>query len=129
MSPMSSLSGRLPKGEQNGLASLEAAFVKNPMKPRPVLAIIDVAKIVDNVDTGEVEPQLRILRIESICPEDADLVEQLMRRAIETRVGMTQLPIDLEDEITAAFKNVDAIPEPPGPPSTDGQEPSGDDAA
>lgn len=112
------------------MAPLEAAFVNSPARPRAVMAILDVKSIVEDVDTGEVDPLLRILRIEAVRPEDASTAEQLMRRAIEARSGMTTLLIELEDEIRAAFRDAeDDIPEPPGPTPTNGQESSADDAS
>lgn len=101
---MSKLGGGLPKGQANGIADLDAQLVSDPARPHVIIAVVDVAKITEDVDTGEREPTLRIRRLERVLPGDAAAAEQLMRHAVDRRLGAEQLPIDLEDEITAIFK-------------------------
>lgn len=148
---MTALSGKLPKGDRNGLDELVAQFVKDPHRQHIVIAVVDVGKIVQNVDTGDFEPTLRILRIEQISPEDARDAETLVRRSLERRVGSTVLPFEMETEISAIFEQAAKemekhLPEgttvefkkghqPPPPPPADPDKPGhpepsdGDDAA
>jgi len=97
------LRGTLPKGEANGLDSIARDLVHHPDDPVVVIAVIDCHKIVTDVDTGEVEPTARILRIERLLSSDLSDAERLLRRALGKRSGATTLPLDLEDEIRAIF--------------------------
>jgi hypothetical protein len=100
---MAKLSGALPKGDRNGIADLEAQFVKDPTRTHVFIVVADTAKVTQNIDTGDVEPLLRILRIENVLPEDAARAEQLVRRSLEHRTGSKVLSIDLADEIAQIF--------------------------
>jgi hypothetical protein len=102
---MAKLSGALPKGERNGIAALEAQFVDDPTRTHVFIVVADTAKVTQNIDTGDVEPTLRILRIESILPKDARTAETLVRRALEGRTGVKTLDIDLADEISKIFSD------------------------
>lgn len=102
---MAKLFGAPPKGERNGITELEAEFVKDPTRSHVFIVVADTAKVAKNVDTGETEPSLRILRIENVLPRDAATAEQLVRRSLERRTGMETLSIDLEDEISEIFAN------------------------
>jgi len=102
---MTQIFGSLPKDDGNGLGRSVSAFINDPTRKHVVMAVVDTAKVTTNVDTGDVEPTLRILRIEEVLPEDANTAEQLIRRALEARTGDTTLPLDLEDEITAIFRD------------------------
>lgn len=98
------MSSALPKGERNGLEPLIPVFVNEPEALHVAIVIFRTAKITEDVDTGEREPQLRLLRVEPVLPQDASQAERMLRRALESRQGLTTLPIDMEDEITAAFE-------------------------
>jgi len=100
---MAKLSGALPKGERNGIASLEAEFVKDPTRTHVFIVVADTAKVIQNIDTGDHEPTLRILRIENVLPKDASTAERLVRRSLERRTGTKGLNIDLDDEIAQIF--------------------------
>jgi len=102
---MTKLRGTLPKGEANGLDSIARELVHDPDKKVVVVAVLDCYKIVTDVDTGEVEPTARIIRIERLLSEDLPAAERLLRRALEKRSGSTTLPLDLEDEIREIFGN------------------------
>lgn len=108
---MAKLSGKLPAGNRNGIADLESAFVKDPTRQHVLIVVTDTAKITENVDTGDSEPTLRILRVEQIHPEDARTAERLVRRALERRTGMETLDIDVENEIEAIFSEAAIDPE------------------
>lgn len=97
------LSSTLPKGDRNGLEPRIPVLINDPEALHVAIVIVRTSKITQNIETGEHDPQVKILRIECVLPADATQAEKLMRRALEHRQGVTTLPIDLEDEITAAF--------------------------
>jgi hypothetical protein len=71
-----------------------------------LLLIVDCKKVTTDNDTGEAVPTARIRRVEAVLPADLPQAEQLMRRALEKRNGRTMLPIGLEDEMRAAFRDI-----------------------
>lgn len=97
------LSSALPKGDRNGLEPRIPVFVNEPETLHVAVVIIRTAKITLDIDTGEHIPQVKIVRVEPVLPQDAKQAEKMLRRALEDRQGLTTLPIELEDEITAAF--------------------------
>lgn len=103
---MTKLASQLPRGDGNGLDAIARQLVEDPHALRAVVALIDCRKITTDNDTGEVEPTARIRRVEVIVGEDLALAEKVMRRALEKRLGETVLPIELEDEIADAFRDV-----------------------
>jgi hypothetical protein len=102
-----SVSGALPKGDANGLGPAVRGLIDEPHRYHVVIGIIDCAKITTNNDTGEIIPTARIRRIEVVLPGDLTVAEQLMRRALEKRAGRSVLPLDLEDDLRVAFKDID----------------------
>lgn len=97
----------LPKGDANGLGVITTDLIQHPHRYHVVLAIVDCKSITTDNDTGEVVPTARVRRIEVVDPADLKTAEKLIRRALERRSGTTVLPLELEDELTAAFANVD----------------------
>lgn len=104
---MTKLSGKLPEGSANGLDRISSELVDQPHKIHVVLALVDCKSLATNVDSGEVVPTARIRRVEVVVRDDIGLVDQIMRRALERRTGKQVLPIELEDELRAAFDGVD----------------------
>jgi hypothetical protein len=106
--PEISLSSRLPGGDANGLGSIAGPMVSNPHNVHVLVVLVDCAKTVTDCDTGDTIPVARIRRVEAIKgQDDIATCERLVRRAIEQRTGQTVLPMDLEDELNAAFENID----------------------
>ncbi len=101
------LGSSLPKGDANGLGCITAALIEYPHRYHVVLAIVDCKSVVTDNDSGEVVPTARVRRIEVVAPEDLPTAERIIRRSLERRSGKTVLALELEDEITAAFENVD----------------------
>jgi hypothetical protein len=101
------LVGNLPKGEGNGLDALARKLIDSPRDIHVVIALVDCKKIATDTDSGEVEPTARIRRIEAIQDEDRDIAAKMLRRALERRTGKAVLPFDLEEDIRAAFGNID----------------------
>lgn len=102
-----SLSGKLPRGDANGLGPLARALIQEPEQIHAVIILLDCTKIVTEVDTGETIPVARIRRAEAIRPADMREAQRLIRRAWEQRSGDTVLPMELEDDIEAMFKGID----------------------
>lgn len=104
---MTKLSSALPGGDGNGLAAIARQLVDEPHELHVVIAIVDNKTTKTNHDSDEREPTARIRRIEVIGGDDKEVAQQMMRRALETRTGQTVLPLDLEDELRAAFGDID----------------------
>jgi hypothetical protein len=101
------ISGALPKGDANGLGPAVRGLIDEPHRYHVILGIIDCSKITTNNDTGEIVPTARIRRVEVVLSGDLTVAEQLMRRALESRAGRTMLPLDLEDDMRLAFRQID----------------------
>lgn len=104
---MTRLSAQLPGGDNNGIGALARDLIDSPRKVHAVIALVDGKTLTTDVDTGATEPTARIRRIEVITDDDRRVAEQILRRAMERRTGQTVLPLDLEDDLTAAFDDVD----------------------
>ncbi|MFJ1461793.1 hypothetical protein [Nocardia sp. N2S4-5] len=104
---MPKLSPRLPGGDRNGLDLIAAAAVEHPHRQHVALVILDTKQVTTDADTGSAVATLRIRRVEIVDRDDLPTAERLVRRALERRSGDTVLPIELEDEITIAFKGLD----------------------
>lgn len=101
------LSAKLPQGNANGLSAISRQLVDNPHRFHALIVLVDCKGTTTDHDSGDVVPTARIRRAEVITPGDLSVAEKLMRRALETRSGETVLPMELEDEIIAAFQQVD----------------------
>lgn len=98
------LSGTLPKGDANGVATLDPFAVNESDFRHVVIAVISTKKIITDIESGDTEAQMRIDRIERVLATDAPLAEQLLRRALQKRLGETTLSIEVEDDIAAIFR-------------------------
>jgi hypothetical protein len=105
--PDAALGGTLPTGDKNGLTAIAGDLIREPARPRVIIALIDNPKTVVKNESGERVATVRFRRIEAVLPGDHPAAEQLMRRALEKRTGATVLPLDLEDELSAAFAEFD----------------------
>jgi hypothetical protein len=97
----------LPRGEGNGLADIATDLIKEPKRYRAVIGIVDCRRVSTDSDTGEQTATVRFRRVEPLLASDLPAAEQLIRRALESRSGLEQLPLDLEDEIHQAFAGLD----------------------
>lgn len=104
---MTKLNSQLPKGEGNGLTALARKLIDTPHDIHVVIALVDCKKVTTDNDSGEIEPTARIRRIEVIEEGDKDVAAKMLRRALERRTGKTVLAFDLEEDVRAAFGNVD----------------------
>lgn len=101
------LTTALPRGDANGLGALVRDLIDTPGSLHAVIAIVDCKSITTDADTGEVVPTARIRRIEALLPDDLGTARRLMERAMEKRTGRAVLPLGLEDEMRAAFQDID----------------------
>lgn len=107
---MTKLASGLPKGHANGLDSIAQDLIQRPEQQHVVIAFVDTKTITTDTDTGDSEATARIRRVEVITADDLPRAEQIMRRALDRRMGGTALPIELEDEITEVFGDIRVNP-------------------
>jgi hypothetical protein len=100
------IGGQLPKGEGDGLSVIAGDLIRDPHRLRVIMCIIDTRKVTTDFDSGDVIPVARIRRVEVVGGEDLSVAQQLMRRALEKRSDKTVLPLDLEDEMELAFRDI-----------------------
>jgi DNA segregation ATPase FtsK/SpoIIIE-like protein len=87
------LASALPKdNDLNGLNALSRKLVDDPETEHTIIAVIDCSKIETIVDTGDVEPTVRILRVEAVNAADDFDAEGMLKRALEKRTGKSVLP-------------------------------------
>ncbi|QOR55798.1 MAG: hypothetical protein YHS30scaffold324_30 [Catenulispora phage 69_17] len=97
------LASALPKGTANGLEPIVLPLCAEPERYQVVLAIVDCKEIKTDTDTGEVIPTMRIRRIEAITGLDKPAARRMIERATERRTGRTELPFEMEADLTNAF--------------------------
>jgi hypothetical protein len=92
---------KLPKGDTNGLAHLEAALADNP---DDVLVVVGLLR----ADTIELAPhdendprcvKTVLLHLEAINGTERDKVEKMLRQVYEQRTGKTALPFEGEQKL------------------------------
>lgn len=101
---MTKLNGALPK--ENGINDLNSLMINNTEKTYLVVGIIKPTKITTNLETGDAEATAAFHRIEVVTGNDLTTADQLIRRAIERRTGMIELPIETEDELKQLLSDV-----------------------
>jgi hypothetical protein len=102
------LLGRLPSGDGNGLSAVASDLARDPSRIRAAVVLFDADRIVEKTDDGNHEVRVRVRRVEVIsAPDDADALQRILMREFERRTGQTVLPIDLEEDVKAAFADLD----------------------
>jgi hypothetical protein len=115
----------MPSGDNNGLALIAAELAAEgrgdkPPRLRAVIALIDCRRVTVDADTHEEVATVRFRRVEVVLPGDMPAAEKLIRRALEARTDQPTLPLELEDELEATFREMTAVdPEDPDAPPTD----------
>jgi hypothetical protein len=114
----------LPKGEENGLTAIARELIAEgtgqaPHRLHAVIAIVDCRRVSIDSDTGDENATVRVRRCEVVLSGDMGEAEKLIRRALEFRTGQAVLPLELEEELEATFRDMPdpgspADPEPPG---------------
>lgn len=106
---MTRLAGKLPDDSRlNGLHAIKRQVLDDPEAQHLLIAWVDCSQITTKIESGEVEPTLRILSIEPVLAGDVHVVERAMAAARRAHSGgQDTLPID---ELRDAAKDlVDAI--------------------
>lgn len=112
-----SMSGKLPRGDANGLGAIARQLIRDPEKVHALIVLVDCTRLVTEVDTGETIPVMRIRRAEAIRKSDLAEAQRLVKRAWEERCGDTVLPMELEDDIKAIFDGFDPDGDRPEQPT------------
>lgn len=89
------LAGRLPGSvENNGMYSVQPDLLKTPAEHRLAVIWYDVPKIVDDVESGDRVPTMRVLRIEPMgeVDEASQVLREMVMQKAEARLGATPLP-------------------------------------
>jgi len=90
---MTKLASALPKdNDLNGLNALSRKLIDNPETSHIIVAVVDCSKIETIIDTGDVEPTVRILRVETVNDASTKDAEAMLAAALEKRTGRTVLP-------------------------------------
>jgi hypothetical protein len=116
----------MPGGDENGLLDIAPALVaeganRSPKRLRAVLGIVDCKRVGIESDTGEEIATVRFRRVEVLLGDDLGAAEKLIRRSLEARSGQTTLPLELEDDIRQAFKDMTDPASPEDPDDGDGK--------
>lgn len=111
----------LPTGDKNGLTPVADQLVKEPLKVRAALVLLNLKRGTEDYDIQDTQATVRVLRIELLLPQDLAQAEVMIRRALEFRNDQPTLPYELEDEIREAFeamKDPESVEDPdePSPP-------------
>lgn len=104
MSKIVKLSSALPGDEiNNGLDAVVDELIENPTTVYAAVIMFDVPKIVDNTETGDRVPYVRVRRIETLGP--AKEVDQkfvtMFAKLVEQRTGSAPLPFGEDFEVEA----------------------------
>ena len=107
------LASALPKSDElNGLNEITEQLCAHPDGLHVAVVVLDCSKITTDIDSDESTPTARVRRIEVITDnDDKAVLRRLATRALEKRTGKTVLPLDLEDELRAAFGDIADEPE------------------
>ena len=84
---MTKLASALPK--DHGLTN--RILTNDPEATHLVIAIVDVKVLTTDVDTGDVEPTVRVLNVEIVNTADGADAQLMLKRALEKRTGKTVL--------------------------------------
>jgi hypothetical protein len=91
---------KLPKGDTNGLAHLEAALAADPDE---VLVVVGLLR----TDTIEARPhddddprcvKTVLLHLEAVTDGDGAEVDRMLRKVYEQRTGKVELPFETDDD-------------------------------
>ncbi|QHB99460.1 hypothetical protein EK0264_03630 [Epidermidibacterium keratini] len=86
------LSSKLPVDAHNGLTTIAPDLVTRPSAPRFAIVVLDCNKLTTDIDTGTVEPTVRVLRAEIVDAADLPTAHAVMRRAADLRAPQLPLP-------------------------------------
>lgn len=98
---MTKLASALPDG--HGLESVRHKLLEEPRLKHIAVVVVDCSKVTIDYEKGGREATAAIRTIEVVHPDDLTLTEQILTRGRDKRLGATVLPLDVEDDISAAF--------------------------
>jgi hypothetical protein len=101
---VTTLAGKLPK--DHGLNTISPQLIDSPTTKHVVIMVVNCRKVTTDMDSGDVEPTARILRIEAVRRADYSQAEMLLRRSVEDRHGSTVLPFDTEEALKQLFAEI-----------------------
>jgi hypothetical protein len=84
---MTKIASKLP--DDHGLRA--SILTNNPEATHLIIATIDVKSLNTDIDTGYVEPTVRVLNVEIINSADTKDAQGIYKRALEKRTGKTVL--------------------------------------
>jgi len=86
---------RLPKGDTNGLAHLEAALADDPDRVVTVVAYVQTDTVEDRPHDADNPRQVKtvLLHVEALTDGDGDAAATLLRAAYQERTGKAELPL------------------------------------
>lgn len=91
------LTAKLP--EDHGLVAVDRQMVDRPETAVTVVAILDTHKLTTDLDTGTVEPTVRIVSIEPLTTDlDTKAARKLLDAAHARRTGRQLLPMNVDPD-------------------------------
>jgi len=84
---MTKIASKLP--DDHGLTN--RILTNDPEATHLVIGIVDTKTMLTDVDTGDVEPTVRILNIEIVNTADGADAQLMLKRALEKRTGRSVL--------------------------------------
>ena len=87
---MTKLASKLP--DDHGLTS--RLLADDPEATHLVIAVVDVKQLLTDVDSGDVEPTVRVLSAEIVNAADGPEAQLMLKRALEKRTGRATLDFD-----------------------------------
>lgn len=100
------IASALPKENANGLSPIYTKLINHPEQVHVIIALVDCSKLTTDTDTGDIDPTLRVLRVEAVTEADKPEAAGMIRAAIEKRTGATVLDgfeDDIDHDMKAAF--------------------------
>jgi hypothetical protein len=91
------LTATLPKGDANGLREIAKPLLDDPRTIRYAVIAYDVARIIDDLDSGTDTAAVRIQRIEPLSGKAAKAAEKLLTDAATGRLGEAALDFGGEE--------------------------------
>jgi hypothetical protein len=81
------LTARLPKNNANGLRDIAKALLGEPRAIRYAVVAFDVARVIDDLDSGTDTAVVRIQRFEPLTGHPVDQARELLEDAALARLG------------------------------------------
>lgn len=106
------LKGALPKGDANGLAPYASEFVRNGLQLRAAIILFNAPNMGVNREKEIQVAELVVRRVELVMdPADAEIMHHLVMRSVRRRSGESVLPLEFEQDIEAAFRDLPDLPD------------------